>query len=50
MLFIRSVAVNYDVALEVRKIPELPNEYMVDMCGYSGRASDHASVGPKLSK
>jgi hypothetical protein len=28
------VASDGDVTLEVRRIPELPSEYMVDICGY----------------
>jgi hypothetical protein len=33
------IAWHRDMVLEVRRIPELPNEYMVDMCGYGEMTS-----------
>ena len=33
------IAWQRDMVLEVRRIPELPNEYMVDMCGYGEMTS-----------
>jgi len=39
------IAWDRDVTLEVRKIPDNPNEYMVDMCGYGTMAPD-----PNLTK
>lgn len=47
MIFIGAVAVTFDIALEVRKVSEMPTEYMVDMCGYAGKAGDHRSARPK---
>ena len=42
-----AIAWQRDVIVEVRKIPELPGEYVVDMCGYGQIPPMRGSETPK---